>query len=152
MNNSDMFEDKINVDGIVNILSMRFYIDEDMPDQIKGAPDQIECIQFETDVLGTIYLNVNNDTDELYWSIENLMLTSSYKYMETKNPFSANSFTVFYYWHMINNTGSHDAIQFHVRVENKDKSQLSYLQFMGAASTIWCHEFGKSTNYIHSEF
>lgn len=147
MNNTDIFEERIQMDGIINVLSMKFYIDEDITEQIEGAPDPIECIEFETDTLGTIYLNIDNDTDELYWSIENLMLKSSYNYIETENPYSNDNFIVFYYWHMINNAGSHDAIQFQIRVEGEDYCQLAYLQFIGAASRIGCYEFGNWTSY-----
>ena len=139
MNNRDMFENKINVDGIVNILSMKFYIDEDLP-------YQIDFILFETDSLGVIYLNVDNDTDQLYWSVKNPMINSSNKYIEVETPFSVDSFTVIFYWHMIGHSGSHDAIQFYARIESNSHTQLSYMQFMGEASGISCYEFGKSIN------
>ncbi|WP_413520380.1 hypothetical protein [Psychrobacter glacincola] len=141
MNKTDVFEEKINVDGIVNVLSMKFYIDEDLPYQI--------CfIIFETGSLGVIYLKVDNDTDQLYWSVENPIINSSDTYKEVENPFSADSFTVVFYWHMIGHSGSHDAIQFYTRVESDSHTQISYMQFMGEASGISCYEFGKSTNSL----
>lgn len=141
MGKSDIFQKKMESTGIITVFSMKCYVWNE-------APENIEIILFETKELGLLSLNVDIDTDELFWE-QGLPSVSGWdEYKEIKSPFSLDRYIVFLYWKMMNNFNCYDGIQFCVRLESKKYTDYSYYQFMGEASQITCNEFGKfrSTN------
>lgn len=135
MKNQDAFLNLMDKNGTIEVFSITPYCHPD-------SFPQIEFVVFETD-FGIFVLNVDIDTDQLFWSKEMPSDTQAVMASTSIIPFVNLKFIISIYWNMKNSNGYFDAIQFYVRTEKNSEIEYSYMQFIAEACHISCYEFGR---------
>lgn len=113
---------------VIEISQASCYLEKDV-----FHPQAVEMIHFQTNV-GEYFLQVNHDTDELFWST---VFNNIDDYILSQTQLDIAGCKIINYWQMINHMGYDDAIQ----IELKDTDDYLFIQFIAIASNIKCKKF-----------